>query len=196
MPFVPKRKVFMHRLLFIVVLVVVSACAGPQTRMDEQGTYHFQVKPFTVSAPQACMEEMSIRDTRNTVRFTSRRGGWKAAGDYSLAIYALPEGVRDEASFRPMVRNVFKRSVAEAGNRVKSGDDVEVNDRPAFQGVSTDDSEAVVVSTNILFPSHIVMVQLLYPWNPKRQAEPEVPWACYREFIQSISYKPAGAETF
>ncbi|MDQ2075198.1 hypothetical protein [Marinimicrobium sp. ABcell2] len=179
----------MHRLLCIFTLVFVTACAGPQTRMDEEGTYSFLGEPFSVAAPQACIGDMSIRDSRASVRFTSRRGGWKAAGDYSVSIYGLPENVRDEASFHSAVRNVYFQSVESAGNRVISGDDTQVNDRPAFQGISTDDSEAVVVSTNILFPNHIVMVQLLYPWDPENQAEPEVPWACYQEFIQSIRYQ-------
>jgi|SRR5690554_5426962 len=180
----------MGRVLVLSIVIFVSACAAPQSRLDEQGTFFFQGEPFTVSAPQACMHNPSVRDSPNSVRFTERRGGWQAAGDYSVAIYALPEGVRDEGSFRPMVRNIFNRSVEEAGNRVKSGDDVTVNDRPAFQGVSTDDSKAVVVSTNILFPNHIVMVQLLYPWDLKREAEPEIPWHCYQGFIESIEYHP------
>lgn len=180
----------MGRVLLLCVVVFLSACAAPQPRLDEQGTFFFQGEPFSVSAPHGCMDNLLVRDKPNSVRFTERRGGWQAAGDYSIAIYALPDGVRDEASFRPMVRNIFNRSVAEAGNRVLSGDDVSVNGRPAFQGVSTDDSKAVVVATNILFPSHIVMVQLLYPWDVEDQPEPEVPWSCYQEFIESIGFKP------
>lgn len=179
----------MGRVSIVFVVILLCACAAPQSRLDEQGMFVFQGEPFAVSAPQACMQNPSVRESPNSVRFTARRGGWQAAGDYSMAIYALPEGVRDEASFRPMVRTIFNRSVKEAGNRVKSGDDVTVNDRPAFQGISTDDSKAVVVSTNILFSDHLVMVQLLYPWDPKKEVQPDVPWSCYQEFIESIEYQ-------
>lgn len=177
----------MVRLCLSLVVLSLIACAGPsRVSLDEQGLYHFESVPFRVEAPQACMENMSVQADDANVRFTTGRGNWKADGDYRIEIYNVPGVGDDQARFEIIVRQAFHDTMAEAGNSVKSTDDITVNGRPAFQGLASDESIAMVLGTNILFPDHIVMVQLLYPSVPGEDDVEDLPWDCYQRFIESI----------
>ena len=65
----------MARVLVLYIVILISACAAPQLSLDEQGTFLFQDESFSISAPQGCMHNPSVRDSPNSVRFTARRGG-------------------------------------------------------------------------------------------------------------------------
>lgn len=172
--------------LSFVVLSLI-ACAGPcRVSLDERGVYHFQTVPFTVQAPQACMENTTVEAEDAYVRFTTGRGNWQADGDYRVEIYNVPGVGEDRDRFETIARQAFLETMESAGNRIKSTDDISVNGRPAFQGLASDESIAMVLGTNILFPDHIVMVQLLYPSVPGEDDVDDLPWDCYQRFIESI----------
>lgn len=182
----------MVRLCLSLVVLSLVACAGPsRVSLDEQGIYHFQAVPFKVEAPQACIENLSVEAEDAYVRFTTGRGNWQAAGDYRIEIYDVPGVGEDRDRFEAIARQAFLETMESAGNSIKSTEDVSVNGRPAFQGLASDDSIAMVLGTNILFPDHIVMVQLLYPSVPGEDDVEDLPWDCYQRFIKSIELTSA-----
>jgi|GEM_PF-6667716 len=177
----------MVRLCLSLVVLSLIACAGPsRVSLDEQGLYHFEAVPFRVEAPQACMENMSVQAGEGSVRFTTGRNNWKADGDYRIEIYNVPGVGEDRDRFEAIVEQAFRDTMADAGNSIKSTEYVSINGRPAFQGLASDESIAMVLGTNILFPDHIVMVQLLYPSVPGEDDVEDLPWECHQRFVESI----------
>ncbi len=179
----------MHRHLLIVTTLALLACAGsPAVRLDDQGVYRFPDRPFQVSAPLHCIENPAVREETTTVGFTSRRGGWRASGDYRVEVHNAIGSGRDGERFLAATRRAYQTTMESVGNQVLLAEDIEVNGRTAFRGVTSDESKALMIATNILFDDYIVIAHLIYPARPGELAVEDLPWDCYRRFVESVTF--------
>lgn len=174
--------------LLPTVLLMVGCAATYRPSIDTDGMYRLKGAPFAVWAPVDCVPDIAVYDTDNGVRFTTGRGDWITSGEFEVQVHAVPQGSFEE-DFVAKAKEIYQRGlnlVDEA--RMQSEEVLFIDGKPAYQTVTTDDQESLLIATHIRFPDHVVVVHLGYPLYDSHGEQREVPWACYERFVGSIVY--------
>jgi hypothetical protein len=72
----------MRLLGMLAIVLSLSGCAAvSKFKVDSDGMYRFKSQPFIVWAPKECLLDMAVRDTDQSVDFTTGAGYWNGDGN-------------------------------------------------------------------------------------------------------------------
>jgi len=185
----------------IAVALVVFAVAGcavvSKFKIDNDGMYRFKSQPFVVWAPQECLLDIAVRDTDQSVDFTTGAGYWMASGQYSVQVFTFDQlSVDDKHPFQERMKDVApKYMVNDRAHAFKfvfqDGKSIEVGSRPAYQATAVEEGKATFVATFVLQNSRVSVASLVFPIeDPNSKMGRPFPWDCYRKFVASVKEKP------
>jgi hypothetical protein len=184
----------MRILLLLAIFLSVSSHAGISIfKVDKDGMYRFKSQPFMVWAPKECLLNMAVRDTNQSVDFTTGAGYWMASGQYSVQVFTFDRlSIDDKHSFEERIKDVAPKYMANDRSKAfkfvfRDGNPLEIDGRPAYQATAIEEGRATFVATFVLQHSHVTVASLVFPIeNPKDSMARPFPWDCYNRFAASV----------
>jgi hypothetical protein len=183
------------RILIILVLAFGSTSyAGiSKLKVDSDGQYRFKRQPFMVWAPNECLLDMAVRDTDQSVDFTTGAGYWMASGQYSVQVFTFDRlSIDEKHSFEERIKDVAPKYMAHDRSKAfkfvfRDGKPFAVGSRPAYQATAVEEGKATFVATFVLQHSHVTVASLVFPIeDPNSKMSRPFPWDCYNRFVASV----------
>jgi hypothetical protein len=184
----------MRILMVLVFAFGLSSCAAvSKFKVDSDGMYRFKSQPFAVWAPEKCLLDMAVRDTDQSVDFTTGAGYWMASGQYSVQVFTFEQlSVDDKHSFQERILDIApKYMVNDRAHAFKfayrDGKSLEVGSRSAYQASAVEEGKATFVATFVLQDSRVTVASLIFPIeSPDSKMARAFPWDCYNRFVASV----------
>lgn len=187
------------RLLFsaFLALALLASCAElSKLKVGSDGMYRFKQQPVAVWAPKECLLDMAVFESSNSVDFVTGRGYWQAGGQYAVQVYPISKEIKDATSFiaetKKFLPQYMVKDRASKGFdfKLRSEKQLEVNGRPAYQAIATEEGKAVFIATFVLHTSRITVASLIFPVKIGELPETKIPWKCYEKFSTSVTETP------
>jgi hypothetical protein len=184
----------MRILLLLAIFWSLSSYAGiSKFKVDSDGMYRFKSRPFMVWAPKECLLDMAVRDTDQSVDFTTGAGYWMASGQYSVQVFNFDRlSIDDKHSFEERIKDVAPKYMVHDRSKAfkfvfRDGKPFAVGSRPAYQATAIEEGKATFVATFVLQHSHVTIASLVFPIeDPNSKMSRPFPWDCYNRFVASV----------
>src|SRR5450631_3455509 len=184
----------MRILLLLAIFLSVSSYAGiSMFKVDKDGMYRFKSQPFMVWAPKECLLDMAVRDTNQSVDFTTGAGYWMASGQYSVQVFTFDRlSIDEEHSFEERIKDVAPKYMANDRSKAfkfvfRDGNPLEIDGRPAYQATAIEEGRATFVATFVLQHSHVTVASLVFPIEKAdSKFNRTFPQECYNRFVSSV----------
>jgi len=171
----------MRKLLLLAIFLSLRSYAGiSMFKVDSDGMYRFKSQPFMVWAPKECLLDMAVRDTNQSVDFTTGAGYWMASGQY------------DQHSFEQRIKDVAPQYMVHDRSKAfkfvfRDGNPLEIDGRPAYQATAVEEGKATFVATFVLQHSHVTVASLVFPIEKTdSKFNRAFPQECYNRFVSSV----------
>ena len=119
-------------------------------------------------------------------------GTLKSCAILVLPVPDIPDNITNRESFIIETEQYVKEYMVEDRNlpgvklAFKEGKQIDINNKPGYQAISTDEGKAVMVATFVLQSNRITVASLLYPAESGKPAIEQIPWRCYKKFVESV----------
>jgi hypothetical protein len=184
----------MRILLLLAIFSSLSSHAGiSMFKVDSDGMYRFKSQPFMVWAPKECLLDMAVRDTNQSVDFTTGAGYWMASGQYSVQVFTFDRlSIDDKHSFEERIKDVAPQYMVHDRSKAfkfvfRDAKPLEIDGRPAYQATAVEEGKATFTATFVLQHSHVTVASLVFPIEkPDSKFNRPFPQECYNRFVASV----------
>ena len=184
----------MRKLLLLAIFLSLRSYAGiSMFKVDSDGMYRFKSQPFMVWAPKECLLDMAVRDTNQSVDFTTGAGYWMASGQYSVQVFTFDRlSIDDKHSFEQRIKDVAPQYMVHDRSKAfkfvfRDGNPLEIDGRPAYQATAVEEGKATFVATFVLQHSHVTVASLVFPIEKTdSKFNRAFPQECYNRFVSSV----------
>jgi hypothetical protein len=180
--------------LLLAIFLSSSSHAGISIfKVDSDGQYRFKHQPFMVWAPKDCLLDMAVRDTDQSVDFTTGAGYWMASGQYSVQVFSFERlSIDEHHSFEERIKDVAPKYMVHDRTKAfkfvfRAGNPLEIDGRPAYQATAIEEGTATFIATFVLQHSHVTVASLVFPIEKTdSKFNRPFPSECYNKFVASV----------
>lgn len=184
----------MRKLPLLAIFVSLSSNAGiSMFKVDSDGQYRFKHQPFMVWAPKECLLDMAVRDTDQSVDFTTGAGYWMASGQYSVQVFTFDRlSIDGNHSFEERIKNIAPQYMVHDRSKAfkfvfRDAKSLEIAGLPAYQATAIEEGTATFVATFVLQHSHVTVASLVFPIEKAdSKFNRPFPKDCYDRFVASV----------